>query len=291
MTRRLSPGDKVAVITPASPTDDTRLQTGLAVLREWGLEPDVGAHVSTDDTDMTAGTDADRAADLMWALTAPDIAAVLCAEGGYGTLRILDDLDWARLAAAPPRTVMGYSDNTALLLTLWSRLGWGSLHGPHVGELAAMDQDSLRGTRATLMEPIAADTLRGHTTGRDRPPAQGTLLGGNLTMLAAAAPVLGPPQQPYILAVEDVNEAPYRIDRCLVQLHRAGWTGRLAGIAAGEFLNCGDPAPVLAEHAERWNVPLLTGLPFGHGHRQHPLRLGARATIEADTLTVHGPDQ
>jgi muramoyltetrapeptide carboxypeptidase len=291
MTRPLRPGDKVAVITPASPTDDTRLQEGLAVLRDWGLEPVLGAHVSTDDTDMTAGTDAERAADLMWALTAPAIAAVLCAEGGYGTLRTLDDLDWARLAAAPPRTVMGYSDTTALLLTLWSRLGWGAVHGPHVAELASIDQDNLRRTRAALMDPATANILRGHTTGRDRPPAEGTLLGGNLTMLAAAAPVLRPPQQPHILALEDVNEAPYRIDRCLVQLHRAGWTERLAGIAAGEFVDCGDPTPVLAEHAERWNVPLLTGLPFGHGHGKHPLRLGARATIEAGTLTVHGAGQ
>ena len=105
----LTVGDRVAVITPSGPPDPEQLNRGCEALRSWGLHPVLGARVDTG-SGMTAGSDSDRVADLEWALTAPDIAAVFCGRGGYGLVRILDHIRWAEVARATPRAVVAFSD-------------------------------------------------------------------------------------------------------------------------------------------------------------------------------------
>jgi len=216
-------GDRVAVVTPASPTSATALQRGLDSLRQWGLVPVVGSNLSVGDS-MLAGSDAARADDLMHAFLDPEVAAVFCADGGYGSMRVLDLLDWDALAQVGPTPVIGFSDNTALLVNLWARLGWESIHGPHVaGALAEplVHPEAVESLRRILFGPAGESRMVARHTTHPEASCSGAVLVGNLTMLAAVLPVLPPPEFSLILAVEDVNEAPYRVDRCLVQLHRS----------------------------------------------------------------------
>jgi muramoyltetrapeptide carboxypeptidase len=298
--RRLRRGDRVAVVAPSGRVDPARLDRGVALLGELGLDVVVGRH-ARDVHSTYAGTDADRAADLQEAWLDGRVRAVLCARGGYGATRILDHLDWAALAACPdPPVLVGASDVTALHLAVARRLGVATLFGPMVaGEvLAGGDPEpaTLRHLVATLADPGRVQVLtnvgvRVLAPGR----AAGVTTGGTLSLLAAA---LGTPESPSfaggVLVLEDVNEQPYRIDRMLTQLLRSGALDGVRAVVAGSWVGCGPDAEVDAVLAERLGplgVPVLAGFDFGHGPVQLTVPLGAAATVDtaAGTLALDEP--
>ncbi len=282
-------GDSVAVVAPSGRVPAHRLERGLAVLRSWGLVVRLGEHVLGAHPRLhhLAGSDADRAHDLEEAWTHPDVRAVIAARGGSGAHRLLDRLDWDRLAAATARVLVGFSDITALHEAFASRLGVVGVHGPTVTSLGAADAESALALRALLM-------------GADRPVlggttlvpgvAEGVLVGGNLAVLAASVGgALSRPAAGGIAVLEDVAEPAFRVDRLLTQLVRSGWFDGVRGVALGAFSECDDPAQVDAALAERLRpleVPVLTGLPVGHVAANRALPLGVRARLDADAGTL-----
>lgn len=296
--RRLRPGDTVALVSPSGPVEPVAMQRGQTLLESWGLTVRVGAH-ALDRAGYLAGTDADRAADVQTAWCDPDVAAVFCARGGYGAHRMVDLVDWPALNRAGPCLLVGSSDVTALHEAVARHLDLVSVFGPMPATeiLAGSDPDaaSAEHLRATVLDAVAAELgLDADAPGTLAPGrASGPLVGGNLSLLAAS---IGTPESVpaagAIVVLEDVTESAYRVDRLLTQLLRTGWFDGVRGVALGSWLDCGDDAvAVVGERLAGLGVPVLAGLPFGHGRPQLSLPLGADAELDADagTLVVTGP--
>ncbi|QGV77743.1 S66 peptidase family protein [Streptomyces ficellus] len=298
--RRLRPGDRVAIVSPSGPVPRDRLETGLAILRGWGLDPVVMPHALDVHPHLPylAGTDEDRARDLTEAWCDPSVSAVLCARGGYGAQRMADLLDWTVMRAAGPKVFVGYSDVTALHEAFAVRMGLATLHGPMTGAVTFLaDTATQESLRATLFEPETVRTLGLPGAGPMVPGrARGVTLGGCLALLAAdlATPHARPTWHGGLLLLEDVGEEPYRLDRILTQLLRAGRLDGVAGIALGSWEECGPYAEVRATLLDRLaplGVPVVENLGFGHGPTNLTVPLGRPATLDADagTLTLDEP--
>lgn len=286
-----APGLPLAVAAPAGAIAQKKLEDGLAVLAE--LAPNSLIRVDEavlDQEGYLAGSDAGRAGHLSELMCDPGLGAVLCARGGFGASRLLPLLDLPTLAKNR-RLLMGFSDCTALLNVLAAH-GLITLHGPMVSQLPRLDQRS-RAVLASLLagKPEWPLRLEGHAIIPGK--ARGVLWGGNLTMLCH---LLGTPWWPRldggILFLEEINEPPYRLDRLLTQLELAGVLGSIAGLALGALSNGDDDSLELSEVASRrlasLDLPLVVGLPFGHGSSNMPLPIGAMAELDADAglLTV-----
>lgn len=279
----LRPGSTVRVIAPASPFDRTLALCGIGFLGQryrvqfdWRMFERDG---------FLAGSDARRREELAHAIAAPEVAAVLAARGGYGVTRIAGDIDFAALQRSP-KWLIGFSDITALHVEAQA-VGVASLHAHHAAGLGRGDARARERWLAALEKPLQPRTLRGRSLVRGR--VRGPLVGGNLTVLFTCA-VTGRLKLPLgaILALEDVTEASYRIDRMLTALWVGGHLRGLAGVALGGFTDC-PPGPhgvsveqVLARELVRWNVPTVTALPFGHDLPNEPLLLGAEAELDAE---------
>lgn len=285
---RLRRGDLVAVPAASGPIPPLRLEEGVAVLESWGLRVRVLPHALdvAEPLSYLAGTDADRAADFTAAWMDAEAAAVVMGRGGYGAQRMLDLLDWRRLAEAAPKVLAGFSDVTALHQAVASRLGLVTLHGHVVTSLASAEPGSVDAMRRMLFEPAAVDLFEGSAvavvvTGT----ATGVLVGGNLSVLAAdVGTPLSRPARGGIVLLEDVDEGVYRIDRMLTQLLRSGWLDGARGIVAGAFTRCGDPELVklaLRDRLRPLGVPMVTGFDAGHTSTSHSVPLGVRATLDA----------
>ncbi|MDG4765097.1 LD-carboxypeptidase [Solwaraspora sp. WMMD406] len=288
------------VVSPAGPVAREPVERGMRLLASWGLRPRIGRHAFARHGYL-AGDDRQRAADLNEAFTDPAVRGVICSRGGYGSQRIVDLLDLAAVRRDPV-VVCGYSDITALQLALWRGARLATVHGP----VAAWRDDrtpavSAESLRAVLTRPQAAVVHRSPdessapvlVPGR----ASGRLLGGNLNLLAASAGTADLPDLTgAILLLEEIGEAPYRIDRMLTQLRRAGALDGVAGVALGQFTDCADQygvpvAQVLAERLGDLGVPVLGGLSIGHGQAPRTVGLGVPAVLDtaAGTLTVAAP--
>jgi len=296
--RRLVPGDRVAVVAPSGPVPAEGLDAGLAVLASWGLDARLGDHVRGrhERLGYLAAEDADRAGDLVRAWCDPRVTAVFCARGGYGAQRMVDLLDWAALAAAGPKVLVGFSDVTGLHQAFAARLGLSTLHGPVLTSLASGDDESRAHLRSMLFEPAAGTTLT-PTPARTLVPgrAEGVLVGGNLALLAAGTG--GPtvwPAAGSIAVLEDVSEAVYRLDRQLTQLLRSGWFDGVRGVVLGQLTERVTPeevADLVGDRLGPLGVPVLMDAPVGHTQRNLAFPLGVPAVLDAaaGTLVLREP--
>lgn len=291
----ITSGARVALVAPAGPVRGVvDLERAKDNVRALGWSPVVGHHV-LDRNGYLAGTDGDRLADLNSALTDDSIDAVWCIRGGYGAMRLLDQIDYAALRRRP-KPIIGYSDVTALHAAMSTRCEIVTFHGPTAR--ASLTEF----TRVSLERALAgADSLgtatRAATLYSGR--ARGRLVGGNLAMLCAlAGTTYEPDYHDAILVVEDVNEAVYRVDRMLTQLRLAGHLASCRGIVFGHFTDIPDNAPeeregtrslddVLGEVAAAFRLPCIAGAPVGHVGDQWTIPLGADAEIDADSRTLH----
>ena len=289
----LRPGDQVAVLSVSSPADPGRLAVGLDALRFAGLEPVL--YPSARDPGSVrrylAGDDRMRTADLRAALTDPDIAGIIFATGGSGAQRTLEAMDWAGLAGLPPKVLAGYSDVTAVLEAAASKLGWASLLSPMVVSSGPDGHYSFASMLRALMHPERATDIRYPMATRVvGGAARGVTLGGNLTVLASSVGTgTSWPARGGILLVEDENEQGYRVDRMLTQLRRSGYLDGVAGIVAGTFAGCGDPAEIEAILAERLGglgVPMIAWANVGHGGYFQTFPVGVAAELDADAAAL-----
>ncbi len=285
---RLGPGSVIGIAAPAGPFEPERLRQGVDVLRAMGFETLVPEGLLAA-RGYLAGTDAHRADILNRLFIDPGIDAVMCARGGYGSLRILSLLDYAHLAANP-KVLIGFSDITALLAAVSARCRLVVFHGPVVTTLA----DATDKTVSGLLKAVASDrpvVVRPENALALRPgTASGPLIGGNLTTLCH---LLGTPFAPRfrnrILFLEDRGEAPYRIDRMLVHMRSAGCFDGIKGLVLGSFEGCGPPAEILEIVADTFRgsrFPILAGVDAGHGEPNLTLPLGIRAELDAGSRTL-----
>ncbi|MGH3487688.1 MAG: S66 peptidase family protein [Actinopolymorphaceae bacterium] len=292
--RRLRVGDRVSVVAPAGPPAPDLLDKGVAILSAWGLDVRLGTYVHTrhPSFDYLAGTDAQRAEDLTRAWCDPDTVAVFCARGGYGAMRTLELLDWDRIAAAPAKVFTGSSDITALHQAIRSRLHLSTVFGAMVGSTSFVDDpDAQDNLRRMLFEPDAGLVLSSpQATSLVPGRARGIAVGGNLSLVASGvgvAEVARPPAGAVAL-LEDVTEEPYRLDRSLTHLRRAGWFDDVAGIALGSWVECGetnDVRAVLTDRLGDLGVPVVEELGFGHCRGQLAVPLGSEVELESDPRT------
>ncbi|MCL4424615.1 MAG: LD-carboxypeptidase [Firmicutes bacterium] len=300
--RRIKPtalrsGGTIAVVAPASPVTPDRIEFGLEWLKQQGYQVVSGQHLF-DRRGYLAGDDRDRAADLMEMFARRDVDAIFCARGGYGTPRLLDRLDYG-LIKRNPKVFLGYSDITGLHLAIQRRTGLVTFHGPmveadpRVGFIEYNWQGVLKAVTdprpiGGIQNPPGGPPLRVVAGGK----ARGRLVGGNLSLISAT---LGTPYEidtrARILFLEDVGEAPYRMDRMLNHLLLAGKLQEASGIIIGESVGCekaaGDrPSLTLLEILEDLlaglGKPVISGLVVGHGYYKASLPLGVEAVLDAD---------
>jgi muramoyltetrapeptide carboxypeptidase len=284
----LQPGDLLRVIAPSGPLRElSAFQQGVELWRSQGYRVELTPGYD-DRWGYLAGTDGDRRRQLALALADPDCRGILCARGGYGGARLLEDWQWT---GDDRKWLIGFSDITALLLSLSLR-GVSGVHGPVLTTLAAEPQWS----RQRLWDWV---------TGRSLPPLQGEGWGHGSTTglllplnLTVATHLLGTPHQPdltnVILAIEDVGEAPYRIDRMLTQWRLTGALNQVKGVAIGRFSQCQPPANIpsftvaeaLRDRLGDLGLPIVANLPFGHDGENAALPVGMAVRLDGDGGTL-----
>jgi muramoyltetrapeptide carboxypeptidase len=297
---RLNFGDTVGIVAPASaPPDPQAVDRAAAALEKFGFQPKLAKNVRAR-LGFLAGTDRERAEDLMTMFADKKVKAIICLRGGYGASRILDRLDYETIRRNP-KILSGYSDITSLHLALAKKVNLVSIHAPMLnGALAdpkvpAFTKNSFF---RTVMEANPAGSLRENYTEKTISVlrggvAEGRLAGGNLSLICAS---LGTPFAPAfkskILFFEDVSEKPYRLDRMLTQLWNAGVFSQVAGVAVGVNSQCDDDsenktgeyrqsgAEVLQERLALVRVPVVTGLPFGHVDLNATIPVGVMARLD-----------
>ena len=286
----LSEGARVAVVAPSGVFKPERLQAGLDLISSWGLQPVLGENLNQSHR-YTAGTIQQRVADLSWALTAPDIDAVWFARGGYGTAQLLPHLPWSDCDGRP---VIGFSDATALLVAM-ERVGVsGGIHGPVLHSLADHSSPGSQSALKKLLLDGGGYWLKGrHLCGPHR-AVQGRLVGGNLCVLSSLA---GTPWSlrchGAIVVLEDINEPAYKLDRMISQLRDSGAFRGAVGIALGEFTDCKIPSAadwtldeLMTDLLLPLGLPVICGLPVGHGSRNRPFQIGAEGVLSVEGLHV-----
>ncbi len=288
---RLRPGDRIGIVAPSGPVLRRYVVAGLRVLETAGFRTRIARHLY-DRRGHLAGTDAARADDLNRMLRDPDIRCVLMARGGYGAMRIAGAVDWAAMRR-DPKVFAGYSDATFLHLGFQARSGVRTLHGPNLHGLGFGRRGEIVRWLSWLSNPSPPPGIRELAAPLRIVPGgstvSGRVLGGNLALVHhAACTRYIPSLRGAILFFEEVNEPPYKIDAMLTHLALAGSLRGIRGVALGSFINC-VPKPnhkelrlrqVLRDHLGMLRVPVLGGMRAGHGRRNLPLPLGARATLD-----------
>ena len=288
--RKLKPGDKIRFVSPASTPDREQVLRRAAILERWGFSVDFGPHAFSQ-RGFLAGTDEERLADLNAALRDPAVRAVFTTRGGRGSYRIADGMDFAAITA-DPKPLVGFSDITILQLMLWKQCRLAGIHGTVLEESGEAWQNnealqmalSQSGWLEIEARPTESTAMLS-TSGR----ASGPLIGGNLDMIATAAGWALPNLYSAILLLEGVDMRLGQVDRQLTMLQKAGHLEGIAGIAIGQFTKCREGVlELLHHHLCNLDVPVLGGLPLGHGSRPTiaPVGMEAQLDVELGRLSV-----
>ena len=218
-----------------------------------------------------------------------EIKAIFCARGGYGSLRLLDKIRYD-LIKENPKILVGYSDITALLMAIHRKTGLVTFHGPMIRELTAKDQSNWENLLRLLSsnQPTELSLIEG--TALIQGQATGPLMGGNLSLICH---LIGTDFMPSldgcILFVEEKGEALYRLDRMLTHLSLTNQLKRISGLIAGRFEECGEMSTInqlLMDIALDLDIPLIAGVPVGHGQKNVALPLGIQAELDTNKMTL-----
>lgn len=307
---KLAPGDKVAILSPASMINPAYVEGAVATLRQWGLRPEVMPHTLGQSGSFSA-TAADRLADFRMALLDDDVKAIICSRGGYGCIHLLPELDRVMSSGeVAPKWLVGFSDVSALH-ALWGRHRWPSVHASMTKHLALAGPDDslnqrllsiLRGEKLRLDLPTGFSGVEAGRLSREG-VCRGMVVGGNLAVLGG---LVGTPFNPIrpgtILLIEDIAEPIYKVERILWQLRMVGIFDSLAGLIVGQFTDYRAPS---ADHADMYAMinaflsqgggnaafPVAMDVPVGHVDTNHPVILNLAAELEVGegsaTLRYH----
>lgn len=291
--KRLPKNAVIGIVSPASPQrDPSRLDRGIRYLESLGYRVELGRAARRSHAGYLAGTDEERLSDLMDMFANDRIDAIMCARGGYGTMRLLGDIDY-RVIRRHPKIFVGFSDTTALQLAIWKKTALVTFSGamPSVDMADTFDGESEEWFWRTLTSARPLGPLKQSlpTTTLQRGTAEGHLLGGNLSVFVS---LLGTPWMPAlkdsVLVLEDVGEETYRIDRMLTQLSLAGIPSSSVATVFGQFTQkvvrgsstqTRNVSEVLMEYAARSTGPVLGNLMYGHERKKLTLPMGVRASI------------
>jgi muramoyltetrapeptide carboxypeptidase len=293
----LKPGDTIGILSPAGPLYGDKLndyEKGLAYLVQCGYRVLEGRAVR-DLNGYLAGSDEDRAHDFNGLFDNPDVKAIICSRGGYGSARILSKIDYETVRKNP-KIFVGYSDLTVLQLALYQKCGLVTFSGPMVAmdlgrdlepatEFSFWQQVTLAGEHSFIMQEMGALPIV-YRNGC----AEGRLLGGCLTSLNN---LVGTGYLPdftdCILILEDIAEEIYKIDRYLAQLLQAGILGQVRGLVFGQFIDCDQPQDmkpslsldeVFRYYADQLHIPAMANFPYGHGRVKFTLPMGGRVRMD-----------
>ena len=291
--QKLQKGDYVGVIAPASPTNKEFLQKAIVFLEELGLHVKLGRNVYNE-YGYLAGKDTERLADLHDMFADTEVKAIICSNGGYGTARIADDLDYD-LIRRNPKIFWGYSDITFLHTSIRQKSGLVTFHGPMLS--SDIGKETWNDVSATYINQLFnnKDVVYDESIAPIETPisgqARGELVGGNLCLIAST---LGTPYEietkDKILLIEDIHEEPRSIDRMLNQLWMAGKLQQIAGLVIGDFNDC-EPGErqqsltleeVLEDYMKLINKPTLKGVKIGHCQPHIAVPLGTSAVLDTD---------
>ncbi|MEO9966850.1 MAG: LD-carboxypeptidase [Reichenbachiella sp.] len=304
--KALRKGDTIGLITPASAVTRQAFEKAVENLEDMGFNVRFTENMSVR-KGFLAGTDKQRLDDLHLMFEDSSIAGIVCARGGYGSGRLLSDINY-ELIKANPKVLIGYSDITALLYGIHQKTGLVCFHGPvGASEYSAFTE---KGFEQVLMKGKAAKfDIPKEWEKKDDPAyqtlrivagtAEGALVGGNLSLMCS---LMGTPYDidftNKIVFIEDVGESPYRVDRMLTQLLNSGKLAQAKGIALGVFNGCetkpDDPDFALSTSLENvlkdrfgdLKIPVLYGLPVGHIDDNATLPLGVRAALDVEKASL-----
>ena len=290
----LKPGDCIGIIAPARKVSRAELLDGIKILEGWGFTVKQGKYLYGDHHQYS-GTDAERAEDFQLMLDDPSVKAIISARGGYGTVRIIDRLDFSKFIKKP-KWIAGYSDMTVIHNHLHSNFQIASVHGCMVFNMQKEKFDkksvesvgkALTGVRLnhSFESPLAVKTLN------KKGNAKGILCGGNLSLLYALSGSKSDiDTNGKILFIEDLDEYLYHIDRMMMQLKRCGKLENLAGLIVGGMSDMRDNAipfgknaeEIISEHMSGFNYPVCFGFPAGHVKRNLALIMGSEVELNVD---------
>lgn len=298
---RVKRGQTIGIVAPAGPVDVERMKRGLGRLGEafeLRIADNIFAERSPNVPSYLAASDAARVAELNAMLADPDVRGIVLARGGYGLMRILDELDAASLVR-DPKPIVGFSDATALLA--WAHhLGVRAIHGPMAVQLGDLPAEDVAYLVAMLSEPRVPGLrpwfLASHGTGVH----EGPLVPANLTLASMLVGTPWPlPLAGAIALFEEVGERPYELDRYLTQLSLTGAIAETRAVIVGELLRCTDAAPpaggtdaddaalrTVLERLAAADKPAASGAPVGHGTRNEAVPFGAACVLDLDRHTI-----
>jgi len=286
----LTKGDKIAIVAPAGKIDKMVVDFAKAKLEEWGLQVALGKNVFNQHFQY-AGTDVERLSDLQQALDDNSIKAILCARGGYGLIRIVDQLDFTKFQANP-KWIIGFSDITILHSFIQTNFGIETLHAPMaVGLKDEASSETLRKCLFGELLKYEFETFPISTKGK----AKSEIVGGNLAILNS---LIGSDSdidtKGKILFIEDIGEYLYRLDRMMWTLKRAGKLDQLAGLIVGNFNDMKDndnpfgktAYEIIADAVEEYNYPVCFGFPAGHEKENKALIFGRQVNLSVGEKTT-----
>jgi muramoyltetrapeptide carboxypeptidase len=281
----LKRGDAIGLVAPAGFMPAEKMQTCLETLEGWGYTVVLGATTQSNSGNYFSGTDAERLHDLQQMLDNKAIKAIFCVRGGYGTSRIIDDLDFKKFRSHP-KWIVGFSDITVLHCHLYTNYKIASLHAPMAAAFnnGELNNPFIQSLKAALEGTAADYECNPHESNRTG-KAAGTLVGGNLALLAH---LIGTPSdintKNKILFLEDVGEYLYNIDRMMLQLARNGKLEKLAGLIIGGFTDVKDTErpygkavhDIIYEHVKKYEYPVGFNFPVSHEKENYALKIGVR---------------
>jgi len=281
---RLKTGDKIGIAAPASHFDRQNYNLGVRVLESMGFYVSVLDDIF--DRDMyLAGSDIHRANLLNKLFADSSIKAIICARGGYGSIRILPLLDY-NIIRNNPKIFVGFSDVSAILSAIYTKCDLVTFHGPMVTTMADASQKTKESMMAAFLSGSKLNITIKNGIALRHGSASGIVSGGNLATLCHLA---GTPFQPsfkdHILFLEDRGEAAYKIDRMLTQMKMAGCFDGISGLILGFFENCGKMSEIFSvvdDIFKDYDIPILAGFEAGHGRNNITIPFGITATLDSD---------
>lgn len=284
----LQKGDKIAIISTARKISKEELQPAIDELTAWGLDVVFGKNLFNA-YHQFSGTDTERIADLQWALDDEEIKAVLCARGGYGTVKIIDHIDFSKFTEQP-KWIIGYSDVTVLHNHINQHFKIQTLHATMPINFSSNTVEALESLKETLFGALPVYYSDTHKFNR-KGAAEGALVGGNLSILYS---LTGTASQintkGKILFLEDLDEYLYHVDRMMMNLDRAGMLKDLKGLVIGGMTDMNDNTipygktakKIIAEAIEKYNYPVCFDFPAGHLDDNRTLIMGGRVQLKVD---------